>query len=434
METYSQMMERYSKGLEPERGKLPWAPVQWIKMFWMGLWRLGFIASGLTSNQLNIALIVIAVVATLFIRSGRSINTWPLLRKFFGHHIIRPTAAPNDWRAYQKGRGEGYDSMAAYRFGRNKITESLKPRYGNTRYNGRTSVFTPPSRGTSTSNYTTPGSHSPGSYSPGSYNSGNSNPGTRSRPYGYPTPEPEPNVYTVPTPEPNPEPNLGTTLKQTTNLGFMTGYEPNSLRSVVIPRLPSMRGTPGSGLGSSSFSKQNISLGVKGETLFAKALAKEGILGNFDSYWSVAMPRKDLVLPDHSLDTDIDCVLTNGSKIILIDLKYYTSGEGTWTNTGDGVVLIDRATGKPVGKVHKTTRNMEMALDRFKKLFPASQVEAYVVLMPTDRGEATVDRSVEWPGGIPAVTAREMIRALKSMRPGNAGMQTSRDLTLLVKH
>ena len=221
-------------------------------------------------------------------------------------------------------------------------------------------------------------------------------------------------------------------LSSSTGKGKMTGYEPRSMVSVSIPYgYPTFHGEPGSGLQTSGLSKRNATLGAKGEELFAKALVKNSLHTSFHSFWSVVMPRKNAPIPDQSLKTDIDCVLLFDRMILLVDVKYYASGDVTYLQDGgDRLWTIDNTTGKSVNKPHKMSRNMEIATERFRSLFPGYRIYPLVVLAPTDNGAGQIE-SVVWPGGIPAVDLESMVTYLKGVSQGSSVSQDRKTIHMI---
>jgi len=204
--------------------------------------------------------------------------------------------------------------------------------------------------------------------------------------------------------------------------GRITGYEPRVMDNLNVPQTPYMRGVPGVGLEAAShMSNYNVKTGKKGEVNFSKALSKvvlplnkashNTIIDNVNSFWSIAMPSEnDPSRPDSKYKTDIDAVIVTGENIILVDTKFYASGDVTYTSHGDQLICVDNTTGKFVNKPRKMSKNMSMAKERFKKHYPDMEVSAMVVFMPTDSGTAKVN--AVWPGNIPAVTIHQAISAL----------------------
>lgn len=203
-----------------------------------------------------------------------------------------------------------------------------------------------------------------------------------------------------------------------TNPGRMTGFEPKNLETQPVPHYPLMQGRPGAGLhGATGMSKTNIKLGVKGEENFARALASVNQLARFSTIWSVPVPDQDRFVPG-PYGTDIDCILSTGSAIFLVDLKNYKSGDVRYHSTANKLLCDDGATGKQVGEVKTMSRNMEMATNAVRRHFPDANIVPVVVFMPTDKGEGVLD-NVVWPGGIPAMNLTEFISVLQNQQDFN---------------
>lgn len=207
--------------------------------------------------------------------------------------------------------------------------------------------------------------------------------------------------------------------------GAYTGYEPQRIENVPVPRTYLMHGTPGVGLSSSGFGSEAIALGQRGEENFAKvlsvALHKSGhpIIETTDSFWSVGMPSKMAANSrDLLYDGDIDCIVVSSTTIYLLDLKYYKGGNVAYRTNGDQLLCVDLATGQPTGDNKKMSRNMAMAHDRFASLFPNMKVESRVVFMPTERGIPRVE-GVYWPGNIPAVGLMGVLDELARVNPAS---------------
>ncbi len=201
-------------------------------------------------------------------------------------------------------------------------------------------------------------------------------------------------------------------VQTATRNGRMTGYEPRALEGRSVPRFPTMVGVPGSGLHSAAgMAQENINLGVAGEEAFARALAVSGQLGRFSTIWSLPVPDKDRLVPG-PYSTDIDCVLSTGSTVFLVDLKNYKSGDVRYYARGDYLYCEDVATGQQVGDPKLMSRNMEMAASVVRGHFPNVHVVPIVVFMPTDKGEGVLD-GVVWPGNIPAVNLTDFLAMLK---------------------
>lgn len=231
--------------------------------------------------------------------------------------------------------------------------------------------------------------------------------------------------------------------------GRMTGYEPSILENVSAPTIGNglfnrMIGIPGFGLTSAvktdenetqqygNFEAKNVEYGQLGEMNFAKALSitslsmnnyathpnydnfrKNSLLNNVTSFWSVAMPSNDnLSIPDAEYNTDIDCMIVGEKEILLIDLKYYRSGDVTYRNFDNQLYCVDNQTGYIVGEPYKMSKNMQMAKNRFQKHLPHMIITALVVMIPTDKGTAQIE-NVYWPGQIPAMNIEQGLTQVK---------------------
>lgn len=196
-----------------------------------------------------------------------------------------------------------------------------------------------------------------------------------------------------------------------TENGVMTGFEPSALPA-LLPNSNLMFGTPGAGLQSSGFGQQQVTLGAEGEERFAKALGVTGMLNRFGTAWSVAVPEKDVLLPN-KYGTDIDCIIATNDSLYLVDLKNYKSGNVLYTSQDDNLYCYDRPTGNLVGEPKKMSRNMAMAAEAVRAHFPRMKVFPVVVFMPTAKGEGTL-QNVQWPGGIPAMTLSQFLQRLST--------------------
>lgn len=242
-------------------------------------------------------------------------------------------------------------------------------------------------------------------------------------------------------------------IQSASSSGLMTGYEPKYLDNVPVPhksRFLRMRGVPGSGLDAAinKMGENNVRSGQLGETNFAKALSitdfnltkkatkvSDSLLGNVDSFWSVAMPSEhSATTPDSKFNTDIDCILVAGNNIILVDTKFYKSGDVTYNSYGNSVYCIDNKTGSLIGSPYKMSKNMEMALDRFKKHFPTMRVTAEVVLIPTNSGSPMIN-NVVWPGNIKAINVMSALSNASELgKKGNGNQRVLSSIAMLVKN
>lgn len=221
-------------------------------------------------------------------------------------------------------------------------------------------------------------------------------------------------------------------VEKTEEMGRDSKYKPWKLKKVSLELTDKMHGTPGAGLSDSGFDKSSIKAGQKGEENFAKALQMNGLMEEYESFWSVALPDENMRQMD---ETDIDAILLNDKKVFLIDLKNYRQGDLTYYNRGEEIYALDNKTGKKVGASVTATGQMERASKNFEmyliKQGLANQIEVVpmVVFMPTDRGIGNV--VARWPGGIPAYTLEDAIDIIK--KGESSGNLYSREQKLVKK-
>lgn len=176
-------------------------------------------------------------------------------------------------------------------------------------------------------------------------------------------------------------------------------------------------GNPGVGLASSGFGSDRVAAGQEGEKNLAKMMVHAGIVGNgLNSYWS-------LRIPDSNYSTDVDAIVTFGNRMILIDAKEYVSGDGYTYEPVYGADRVDvwqEPTAKNPNRTrhlvkrYDFSRNMEMALEKYSKVFPTMDVEAVVLLCPTRRGLAAVKAGCSiCNGAIPVTQSWAWLRDLK---------------------
>ena len=203
-------------------------------------------------------------------------------------------------------------------------------------------------------------------------------------------------------------------LERATEKGLISGYEPEALKTVEIPALPLMHGSPGVGLSDSGFDKGAVRAGQTGEINFAKALVKAGLIQRFATFWSIHMLSKDTYGKEQS---DVDCAIVTGHTIYLVDVKYYPGGNVAYRSPdGQQLICYDVPTGQQVGQPKKMSKNMQMAVERFSsryKNYGSFGLQARVVLVPTNSGVGRIE-GVKWPGDIPAVMLPDFLAELQS--------------------
>src|SRR5699024_2982466 len=99
----------------------------------------------------------------------------------------------------------------------------------------------------------------------------------------------------------------------------------------------------------------------------------------------------------------------------------------------DWLLCRDDRTGKQVKDPRRMSRNMKLARNRFRELFPDRNIELYVVLVPTDDGLGKVADGTMWPGAVPLITLTDMLDRLRSGKIAHADASTDTALTALLK-
>lgn len=150
---------------------------------------------------------------------------------------------------------------------------------------------------------------------------------------------------------------------------------------------------------------------------FAKVLDHLDLLDQFATFWSLRAPGE--VNADGA---DFDCAIVTGSKVILIDIKYYEQGDVVWRlDDRKRLTAIDSYTGGPLGTPLELPHNMRQASSVVKNWSAFKGIEhqvlAMVVFMPTDRGIGTIATDTVWPGDVPVLPLEKALWELQSDPP-----------------
>lgn len=175
-------------------------------------------------------------------------------------------------------------------------------------------------------------------------------------------------------------------------------------------------GHPGSGLSESGFGSKQVRSGSRGEEVFAKLLTWDGVLDRCVSFWSVWNIDDDGSKNDYG--TDIDCVLKFGSHIFLVDVKNYRAGLDYHTLVpGHAMFCVYPVARVVANEPYVFSCNMGIAQEHMSEYLSDSgsdcTVESYVVLVPGQAGEATLDADICWPGGIPAMSYSSFVAMIQ---------------------
>lgn len=188
------------------------------------------------------------------------------------------------------------------------------------------------------------------------------------------------------------------------------------------------KGAAGSGVGDASKEfGANAAIGSLGERQYASIIDRAGLTGDggYDVWYSVKVPNKD----GSRGKTDVDLVLSSGSRVVLIDVKRWASTK--WKTSSNskrvkapvmywsipflnlpmkGLSPLKNGNGE-----WRLSRSMEMATDRFAPLFGNARILSIVVFVPTTkdgRGPANVS-FLRWPGGIKSYAAQDSLRVIQ---------------------
>lgn len=196
----------------------------------------------------------------------------------------------------------------------------------------------------------------------------------------------------------------------------------------VIKHLPihgrRIYGKPGSGLGESKFGEEQIRSGTAGEQIFAKLLSRDGVLDRCISFWSMARPTE--TGERDSSGADVDCALLINNHLLLIDVKNYRAGLAYHTLIPDKAMFCVYPAARVVAQQpYIFSVNMNWArnnlYDYLNTRCPGLTIETFVVLVPGESGEATLDPDITWPGGIPAYSYSSFLGIVNRMLPPNQG-------------
>lgn len=200
--------------------------------------------------------------------------------------------------------------------------------------------------------------------------------------------------------------------------GQRTPYDADILAKWPCPVSTSlMYGFPGETLnvtGTSKSSRTDSQLGILN---FAKVLDHLDLLGKFATFWSLRAPSAD-----SASGADFDCAVITGSKVVLLDIKYYEQGDVLWRLEDRGrLVAIDSYTEQLLGTPLELPHNMRQASSVVKNWSAFKGIEhqvlAMVVFMPTDRGIGTIATDTVWPGDVPVLPLEKALWELQSDPP-----------------
>lgn len=168
-------------------------------------------------------------------------------------------------------------------------------------------------------------------------------------------------------------------------------------------------GQAGKSLGSDSakgsFGSANTKAGASGERAFESMIMRDSDLAMYDRWKSLRIPAKP---GQKRYSSDVDFVMANGNSVVLIDVKRWEANKVYWSIGGT------QMKGFSVMK-EKQSRNMELALARYREAMPGVTVHAITLFMPTPKGLPTSVRFLTFPGGIRSYLPSDGARKIKSL-------------------
>lgn len=157
-------------------------------------------------------------------------------------------------------------------------------------------------------------------------------------------------------------------------------------------------GEAGKGIsGATHFGKQ-AQAGSVGEKKLSRYINRHAMCSKYFAYRSLRIPHK----PGQTVyQSDVDMALASGNRLVLIDAKMFSAGHAYWSAFGmifKGFSPMKDNSGNNV----KLSKNMALALARYKEALPGHRVEAVVVFVPSGN-KSQLPTSVSllrWPGRI----------------------------------
>lgn len=160
------------------------------------------------------------------------------------------------------------------------------------------------------------------------------------------------------------------------------------------------------GEASSKFGAENTKAGLVGEQALDRMFRNSPEIAVYSFWRSLRIPNKPGQKAYHG--PDVDFIVANGNRLILVDCKKWSAGEFYWTLGGKVMKGF-----KPMSE-KQISRNMEMAVDRYKSALPGHTVMGIVVFVPTQRGLPTSVGFLRWPGGIKSYLPSGGVRKITS--------------------
>ncbi|AQX81553.1 hypothetical protein BWO91_17690 [Plantibacter flavus] len=190
---------------------------------------------------------------------------------------------------------------------------------------------------------------------------------------------------------------------------------------------------------------QNGHTGAQGEKFFLDGLKRSGIADFADVRHGVRIPSSPA--DGQPIQTDVDFTISNGDRLVLVDVKRWSTGAAYWSIPWLNLPMKNR---RPLLKEHSRSvrsigelvtayrsrqwalsRNMEWALTRYRDALPSVHVSAMVVFVPTSKGGMPESVSwLLWPGLIRSYRADQSYGEIQH-RLGHSSKPLARTTALL---
>lgn len=153
----------------------------------------------------------------------------------------------------------------------------------------------------------------------------------------------------------------------------------------------------------------NVVAGQIGERALAAKLQNSSETRAYSLFQSLGIPAKP---GSKRYSSDVDMALINGNRVVLIDAKQWSARKFYWSLAGtvfeNFSVKRDRRSNEPV----TMSKNMDMAVNRYREYLPGCVVLGMVVFVPSKAGLPSGVSLLRWPGGIKSYLPNDAIRRI----------------------
>lgn len=169
-------------------------------------------------------------------------------------------------------------------------------------------------------------------------------------------------------------------------------------------------GEAGKGIEQVSHFGKNAYTGAAGERKLSGHLNRHPMCSRYFAWRSLRIPHSP---GQTNYQSDVDMALASGNRLVLIDAKMYASGYTYWSAFGrvfKGTQILKDDDGNP----RRLSRNMELAVTRYREALPGCRVEGVVIFVASGK-KSQLPNSVSllrWPGGIRSYLPNDGMRKI----------------------